>query len=114
MHYIGKSKKPFSVIISLVNILCITHYIGQFAIDFFHLSYKVGYVAGAVVIACAAVVTALYIFFKLREHWSNRWYKRLGSSMLMGLAVCGTVILFFSFPAPIYTQHMQTQNTRIV
>lgn len=73
--------------------------LGQFAIDFFHLTYKVGYVAGAVVIACAAVVTALYIFFKLREHWSNRWYKRLGSSMLMGLAVCGTVI--FSFP--VYT-----------
>lgn len=79
--------------------------LGQFAIDFFHLTYKVGYVAGAVVIACAAVVTALYIFFKLREHWSNRWYKRLGSSMLMGL--CSVWYSYLFLPR----LHMQTQKT---
>ncbi|KAI9323140.1 hypothetical protein BX666DRAFT_2021895 [Dichotomocladium elegans] len=69
--------------------ICCMHYIGQFAIEYFHVRYKIRYVAGAAIIACVAVVTALYIFFKLREKWANRWYKRLGSSLLMGVAVCG-------------------------
>ncbi|KAI8144251.1 hypothetical protein BJV82DRAFT_608864 [Fennellomyces sp. T-0311] len=69
--------------------IAVMHYLGQFAIDFFHLTYKIEYIAGAVIIACAAVIVALYIFFKLRENWTNQWYKRLGSAVLMGVAVCG-------------------------
>ncbi|KAG2225935.1 hypothetical protein INT45_006631 [Circinella minor] len=69
--------------------IAVMHYLGQFAIDFFHLSYKIPYIAGAIIIACAAVNAALYIFFKLRENWTNQWYKRLGSAMIMALAVCG-------------------------
>ncbi|ORY96859.1 hypothetical protein BCR43DRAFT_492392 [Syncephalastrum racemosum] len=65
------------------------HYLGQFAIDFFILQYKTPYIAGAVVIACVALTAALCIFFKLREQWENQWYKRLGCSLLMALAVCG-------------------------
>ncbi|KAF7729319.1 hypothetical protein EC973_004575 [Apophysomyces ossiformis] len=65
------------------------HYLGQFAINYFILVYLPGYVVGAVVIACVAVTTAQYIFFKLREKWANQWYKRLGCSMLMAVAVCG-------------------------
>lgn len=63
--------------------------VGQFAVDFFVLQYKVAYIAGAVVIACVAVTAALCIFFKLREQWESQWYKRLGCSLLMALAVCG-------------------------
>ncbi|KAI9249434.1 hypothetical protein BDA99DRAFT_523777 [Phascolomyces articulosus] len=69
--------------------IAVMHYLGQFAIDFFHLTYKIEYIAGAVIIAVAAVNVALYIFFKLRENWTNQWYKRLGSALLMGIAVCG-------------------------
>ncbi|KAG0164466.1 hypothetical protein DFQ30_009892 [Apophysomyces sp. BC1015] len=65
------------------------HYLGQFAINYFVLVYLPGYVVGAVVIACVAVTAAQYIFFKLREQWANQWYKRLGCSMLMAIAVCG-------------------------
>lgn len=68
--------------------------IGQFAIDFFILGYNPGHVVGAVIIACAAVVAALYIFFKFREQWTSQWYKRLGSAILMATAVCG--MLMFS------------------
>ncbi|KAL9540537.1 hypothetical protein MBANPS3_009628 [Mucor bainieri] len=71
-----------------LGIVCM-HYMGQFAIDYFVLVYKIGYLIGAIVIACVAVTVALYIFFKLREKWMNLWYKRLGCACLMALAVCG-------------------------
>ncbi|KAI7905733.1 uncharacterized protein BX663DRAFT_549700 [Cokeromyces recurvatus] len=71
-----------------LGIVCM-HYMGQFAINYFVLTYKTAYVIGAVIIACAAVSLALCIFFKLREKWTNLWYKRLGCSMLMAIAVCG-------------------------
>ncbi|CAO3643601.1 unnamed protein product [Mucor hiemalis] len=71
-----------------LGIVCM-HYMGQFAIDYFVMVYKVGYIIGAAIIAMSAVTVALYIFFKLRERWMNAWYKRLGCAMLMATAVCG-------------------------
>ncbi|KAI8879931.1 hypothetical protein K501DRAFT_192481 [Backusella circina FSU 941] len=69
--------------------ICVMHYLGQFAIDFFILKNKIPYVIGAVIIAVCAVTAALFIFFKLREQWANQWYKRVGCALLMGVAVCG-------------------------
>lgn len=71
--------------------------IGQFAIDYFVMVYKVGYIIGAAIIAMSAVTVALYIFFKLRERWMNAWYKRLGCAMLMATAVCGKLFFYLSF-----------------
>lgn len=65
------------------------YFTGQFAIEYFILVYKTGYIIGAAIISMSAVTAALYIFFKLRERWMNAWYKRLGCAMLMALAVCG-------------------------
>ncbi|KAI9010516.1 hypothetical protein CLU79DRAFT_773382 [Phycomyces nitens] len=65
------------------------HYLGQFAIQYFTIVYKPGYVVGAIIIACIAITVALYIFFKLREQWANQWYMRFGCSLMMALAVCG-------------------------
>lgn len=62
---------------------------GQFAIEYFVIGYKRAYVIGAIIIACIAVTIAIYIFFKLRENWTDTWYKRLGCAMLMAVAVCG-------------------------
>ncbi|CAM0141426.1 unnamed protein product [Umbelopsis sp. WA50703] len=67
----------------------VMHYVGQFAIMFFALRYSVAYIVGAALIGIGATTAALYIFFKLRAQWENQWYKRLGCSMIMGLAVCG-------------------------
>ncbi|KAG1051665.1 hypothetical protein G6F43_006146 [Rhizopus delemar] len=71
-----------------LGIVCM-HYVGQYAIECFTIVYKTGYIIGATVIACVAVTAALYIFFKVRGNWMNSWYRRLGCSMLMALAVCG-------------------------
>ena len=72
------------------------HYLGQFAVRFFIARYKIPFVIGAIVIAIVAVTVALYIFFKLREQWANRWYKRLGCAFLMGVAVCGKLFFFLT------------------
>ncbi|KAI8332865.1 hypothetical protein BC941DRAFT_505014 [Chlamydoabsidia padenii] len=69
--------------------IVLMHYLGQFAIEYFHVIYKAPYVVGAAIIACTAVIAALWIFFKLREQWMNQWYKRLGCALIMALAVCG-------------------------
>lgn len=84
MHYMGNLS--FLINVRAINI---NRFLGQFAIDYFVLVYKTGYLIGAIVIACVAVTIALYIFFKLREKWMNLWYKRLGCACLMALAVCG-------------------------
>ncbi|KAG1268676.1 hypothetical protein G6F68_000924 [Rhizopus microsporus] len=65
------------------------HYLGQFAVEYFVIGYRRAYVIGAIIIACIAVTIAIYIFFKLRENWTDTWYKRLGCAMLMAVAVCG-------------------------
>lgn len=59
---------------------------------FFALRYSVAYIVGAALIGIGATTAALYIFFKLRSQWENQWYKRLGCSMIMGLAVCGELL----------------------
>lgn len=90
MHYIGiiiVCRKFQSE--TITELTCIEKTIGQFAITYFHMTYKIGYVVGAIIIACCSAIVALYIFFKLREQWANQWYKRLISAMVMGIAVCG-------------------------
>lgn len=71
---------------------------GQFAIMFFVVHYSIAYIVGAALIGIGATTTALSIFFKLRAQWENQWYKRLGCSMIMGLAVCGMSIYFLVHP----------------
>ncbi|KAI9492635.1 hypothetical protein BDB00DRAFT_827461 [Zychaea mexicana] len=88
--------------------IALMHYIGQFAVKYFIARYKVAYVAGAVIIAIAAVTVALYIFFKLREQWANQWYKRLGCAMLMGVAVCG-----MHYTAMAGTEYMIPSDTAV-
>lgn len=90
MHYIGiiiVCRKFQSE--TITELTCIEKTIGQFAITYFHMTYKIGYVVGAIIIACCSAIVALYIFFKLREQGANQWYKRLISAMVMGIAVCG-------------------------
>ncbi|KAI9288237.1 hypothetical protein BC943DRAFT_357938 [Umbelopsis sp. AD052] len=78
----------FSGVIAGAGVV-VMHYVGQYAIMFFVVHYSVAYIVGAALIGIGATTTALSIFFRLRAQWENQWYKRLGCSMIMGLAVCG-------------------------
>ncbi|KAG2221050.1 hypothetical protein INT45_009708 [Circinella minor] len=88
--------------------IALMHYLGQFAVKFFIARYKIPFVIGAIIIAIVAVTVALYIFFKLREQWANRWYKRLGCAFLMGVAVCG-----MHYTAMAGTDYIAPSNTAV-
>lgn len=102
MHYMGKIIFLFSTSTRKKLLNARLNLIGQFAIDYFVLVYKTGYIIGSAIISMSAVTAALYIFFKLRERWMDAWYKRLGCAMLMALAVCGKYLLEFSFSFFLY------------
>ncbi|RIB08387.1 hypothetical protein C2G38_2006304 [Gigaspora rosea] len=65
------------------------HYCGQFAITEFVIRYDTVYLVLSIIIAITAATIALYIFFNLQSKWKNSWYKKLGTAMLMSIAVCG-------------------------
>jgi NO-binding membrane sensor protein with MHYT domain len=55
----------------------------------FRPEYLVGHAVGAVVIACVAAPCALAIFFKFRDQWQDRWFKRTLCAAFLASAVCG-------------------------
>lgn len=65
------------------------HYCGQFAITEYAIHYDTVYLVLSIIIAITAATVALYIFFNLQSKWKNSWYKKLGTAMIMGIAVCG-------------------------
>nr|CAG8589006.1 4652_t:CDS:10 [Entrophospora candida] len=48
-----------------------------------------GLTVASIIIAIIASNAAIYIFFRLRSKWKNQWHKKLGSALIMGIAVCG-------------------------
>ncbi|KAI9761140.1 MAG: hypothetical protein M4579_001187 [Chaenotheca gracillima] len=69
--------------------ICGMHYLGQAGIDHYTCVYSIPFVVGSVIIACVASVTALTIFFVLRAAWTNSWWKRALSAVLLAGAVSG-------------------------
>ncbi|CAJ0834391.1 923_t:CDS:2 [Entrophospora sp. SA101] len=65
------------------------HYCGQYAIKSYIIKYDLSYFIASIIIAIIASNVALYIFFRLRSKWKNQWHKKLGSALIMGIAVCG-------------------------
>ncbi|KAI9848208.1 MAG: hypothetical protein M1837_000882 [Sclerophora amabilis] len=69
--------------------ICGMHYLGQAGIDRYSCVYQIPYVVGSVIVAIVASVTALTIFFVLRAAWTNSWWKRGLSALLLAGAVSG-------------------------
>ena len=69
--------------------ICGMHYVGQLGISNYNCSYEVGNVVGAAVIAVVASLVALSIFFRLRESWTDSWWKRSLCAALLAVAVSG-------------------------
>lgn len=54
-----------------------------------YIAYKVRFVVASVIIACAAVIVALYIMFvMLRPKLKHSWYAKIGVAFVLGIAVC--------------------------
>lgn len=69
--------------------VCGMHYIGQLGIDNYRCSYYVQNVVGAAFIAVVASLVALSIFFRLRDTWTDTWWKRALCGVLLSCAVSG-------------------------
>ena len=69
--------------------ICGMHYLGQVGIANYQASYASSYVTGAALIAVTASTVALTIFFFFKSKWTNSWYRRIGSAVLLATAVSG-------------------------
>ncbi|KAI0485385.1 hypothetical protein F4859DRAFT_379681 [Xylaria cf. heliscus] len=69
--------------------ICGMHYIGNFSIANYSCQYKIANVVGSAIIAVMASNVALSMFFLLRASWSNSWWKRGLSGVLLAGAVSG-------------------------
>lgn len=69
--------------------ICGMHYLGQTGISNYSSVYQIGNVIGSAVVAIFASITALAVFFVLRATWTNSWWKRAGTAVILAGAVSG-------------------------
>ncbi|OIW27762.1 hypothetical protein CONLIGDRAFT_542746, partial [Coniochaeta ligniaria NRRL 30616] len=69
--------------------ICGMHYLGNASINNYVCIYNYINVAFSALIAVAASMTALALFFVFRASWTNSWWKRGGSAVLLAGAVSG-------------------------
>ncbi|RMZ89290.1 hypothetical protein DV736_g3472, partial [Chaetothyriales sp. CBS 134916] len=87
----NRAKLPFIVLASILTgtAVCCMHYLADYGILNYHCSYRISNVVGSAVIAVAASLMALSIFFRLRETWTDTWWKRIACAPLLASAVSG-------------------------
>nr|XP_036585779.1 mhyt domain signaling [Colletotrichum truncatum]KAF6795970.1 mhyt domain signaling [Colletotrichum truncatum] len=69
--------------------ICGMHYLGNNSIDNYICIYNPINVVGAALIAVAASIVALALFFVFRAAWTNSWWKRAACSVVLAGAVSG-------------------------
>ncbi|PMD42218.1 hypothetical protein L207DRAFT_456438 [Hyaloscypha variabilis F] len=69
--------------------ICGMHYLGQAGISNYTSIYSIGNVVGSSLVAAAASVVALSVFFVLRAAWTNSWWKRALCALILAGAVFG-------------------------
>ncbi|KAI0010604.1 FAD dependent oxidoreductase-domain-containing protein [Xylariaceae sp. FL0662B] len=69
--------------------ICGMHYLGNASIDNYTCIYNVANVVGAALIAVVASTVALSLFFVFRASWTNTWWKRGLSAVVLAGAVSG-------------------------
>ena len=70
-------------------VICGMHYLGQAGISNYTCVYRTGNVVGSAVVAVAASIVALFVFFVLRATWTNSWWKRALGAIILAGAVFG-------------------------
>lgn len=69
--------------------VCGMHYLGQLGVENYHCSYHVQNVIGAAIISVIASYVALSVFFRLRQAWTDVWWKRTLCGAVLAVAVSG-------------------------
>lgn len=78
------------------------HYIGQLAISNYRCSYSVANAVGTAIISVAASMIVLNVFFRVREVWTDTWWKRVLCGLVFACSVSGmhwtaTVATWYGF-----------------
>lgn len=118
----GKANRIFIVISGFLTgtAVCGMHYVGQLGIANYSCSYRVANVVSAAIIAVIASLVALSVFFRLRELWTDSWWKRGLCGAVLACAVSGmhwtaTVGTFYhAKPDDSATSGMSRSETAIV
>lgn len=69
--------------------ICGMHYIGDYSISNYVCVYSHDHVAGSVLIAVAATIVALALFFVYRAAWTTSWWRRVLCAIVLAGAVSG-------------------------
>jgi NO-binding membrane sensor protein with MHYT domain len=69
--------------------VCGMHYVGQLGISNYNIGYHEQNVVGAAIISVVASFIALSVFFKLRDTWTDSWWKRSLCAAVLAGAVSG-------------------------
>ncbi|KAI0595786.1 hypothetical protein F4775DRAFT_604456 [Biscogniauxia sp. FL1348] len=69
--------------------ICGMHYLGNASIENYDCKYELINVIGSAVISVVASTTALFLFFVFRASWTNSWWKRGLSAVVLACAVSG-------------------------
>ncbi|KAJ9643764.1 hypothetical protein H2204_001909 [Knufia peltigerae] len=93
-YLLGTPAKARQLHVALAGILtgaavCGMHYMGQLGIANYNCSYSPGNVVGAAIISVAASLISLSLFFRMRDKWSDLWWKRTLCAGVLALAVSG-------------------------
>nr|ODN98608.1 hypothetical protein L204_02572 [Cryptococcus depauperatus CBS 7855] len=97
------------------------HYIGQASIiGIPYMAYQPAYVVGSVIIACSAMVIALYIMFIIRRpKLKHTWWSKIVVALILAVAVCamhfcGSMGTTYGWPVDKSTErHSQLTGTNV-
>ncbi|CAO1623374.1 unnamed protein product [Sympodiomycopsis kandeliae] len=64
------------------------HYSASFHSNF-HVSYRPGQTVVSIIMAMLAATVALTLFFQLKSHWDNAWWKRIMCAGVLAVSVAG-------------------------
>ncbi|KAH7021191.1 uncharacterized protein B0I36DRAFT_213795, partial [Microdochium trichocladiopsis] len=99
--------------------ICGMHYVGNSSIANYHCVYQPGNVVGAAVISVLASTVALTLFFVSRASWTNSWWKRMISGVVLAGAVsgmhwCASVGTNYELIALADTNAQQSRTTTVI
>lgn len=97
--------------------ICGMHYLGQAGISNYTPIYVISNVIGSAIIAVAASIVALTVFFILRTTWSGSWWRRGLCAIVLAGAVSGmhwlaTVGTTYRLKAPDWSQIKNSTSSR--
>ncbi|EHY52767.1 hypothetical protein ABEF92_002521 [Exophiala dermatitidis] len=93
-YLLGLPARARQIHVALAGILtgaavCGMHSLGQYGVDNYTCSYKVKNLVGSAIISIVASVIALGVFFRMRDTWTDSWWKRVICGAILAAAVSG-------------------------